>query len=157
MAVTTAVATIFAAGVTIVGQMEASKRADEAAADEKALSIEEAAAIEAETAESVRRAKDKAAKVEGESRARAAGSGAEISGSIDISLDSMSEEHTRQIDWMGKAGASRARMALMGGEMRAKAQSARADTLTANMWGTAAGGVSSTYTAGGSQGAGWWS
>lgn len=156
MAVVAAVATVFSAAVAVKGQRDASKAADRAAAAEKEMSIQEAAAIEAETEESVRRAKDKAAKVEGESRARAAGSGLELTGSLDISLDSMAEEHERQIAWMGQAGAERARHALRGGEMRSQAQSARADAFTAQMWGSAFQGASSVYTAGGSQGAQWW-
>lgn len=157
MAVVAAAATVFGTVTAVSASRKASKRAEQAALDEKDLAAQEAAAIEAETTESVRRAKDKAARVEGESRARAAASGARLSGSLGISLDYMSEENARQIDWMGKAGASRARMALMGGDMRSQAQSARADAFTAQAWGSLASGVSSTYTAGGSQGAGWWS
>lgn len=154
MAGVAAVATIFTAAVTIHGQNKARQAANEAAEREKEMARQEAANIEAETEENVRRAKDAAAKAEGQSRARAAGSGAEISGSLDISLDSMSDEHSRQIDWMAKAGASKARMALMGGDMRSDAQSARADQLQAQMWGSAAKGVSGGYTSG--QSAGWW-
>jgi hypothetical protein len=79
-----------------------------------------------------------------------------VGGSLDISLDSMTEEHERQIGWMAQAGASRARMAIMGGDARSDAQSARADQLKAQMWGTAGKAVGSTYTAGGADGAGWW-
>lgn len=155
MAGVAAVATIFSAAVSYSAANKASRRADEAAAAEKEMAIQEAAAIEAETAESVRRAKDAAAKAEGTSRARAAASGLELDGSLGLSLSDMSQEHMRQIDWMAKAGASRARMAIMGGDLRSDAQSARADQFTAQSWGAISSGVSGGYTAGAS--AGWWS
>ena len=154
MAIVAAVATVFGTAATIHGQYQAGKAADRQAGAEQDMARQEAAAIEAETAESVRRARDQAEKAEGTSRARAAGSGATLTGSLDISLESMSEEHTRQIDWMATAGASKARMAIMGGDMRSAASSAQASQFRAQMWGSAAKGVSSTYTSGTS--AGWW-
>ena len=155
MAGVAAVASIFSTVVAISGASKARKAASQAAADEKEMAAQNAANIEAETAESVRRARDKAAKAEGESRARAAGSGAELTGSLSLSLDYMSEEHSRQIEWMAKAGAANARMAIMGGDMRSAAQKANASQFQAQMWGSAASGVSSAYTSGSS--AGWWS
>ena len=157
MAIVGAVAAVFGAYTAYKGAGEAKDAAQEQAYKEKEMARESAAAIEAETAESVRRAKDKAAKVEGENRARAGGSGVTMAGSLGIGLDAMSEEHSRQIDWMGKAGASKARMALMGGDMRSAAASARADQFSAQQWGAVAGGVSSVYSVGNTQGAGWWS
>lgn len=156
MAAVSAIATVFGTISKMNAAKKAENRAQQAAEDELALSREEAAAIEAETEESTRRARDQASKAEGTSRARAAASGAEVTGSLGLSLDDMEEEHTRQIDWMATAGASRARMALMGGQMRASAQRANADTLNAQVWGSAFSGASSIYTAGGSEGAGWW-
>jgi len=156
MAGVAAVATIFSTVVAIDSQNKARQAANQRARDEKEMARQDAANIEAETEESVRRAKDQAAKAEGESRARAAGSGLDLTGTMDIGLNSMSEEHVRQIDWMAKAGASKARMAVLGGGMRSKAASSQADQFQAQMWGSAAKGVSSVYTAGGSQGAGWW-
>lgn len=155
MAVVGAVAAVFSAYTAYKGASDAKDAAQEAAAREKEFAAQEAAAIEAETEESQRRAKDQAARVEGESRARASASGLEISsGSLDIALDSMSEENARQIDWMGKAGASRARMALMGGDMRSAGQSARANAFQAQAWGAIGSGVTNTYSSGAK--AGWW-
>lgn len=154
MAGAAAVASIFGTIVAVRGQAKARKAASAAAREEKEMARQEAANIEAETAENVRRARDKASKVEGESRARAAASGFGASGSIDLALDSMSAEHGRQIAWMAKSGASKARMAIMGGDMRSDAQDARADQLQSQMWGTVATGVGSGYTGG--KDAGWW-
>ena len=157
MAGVAAVASIFATVSTISAQNKARRAAEQAALDEQVMAREEAAAIESETAESVRRARDAASKAEGLSRARAAGSGIRtgVGGSLDIALESMSEEHDRQIQWMASAGASRARMAIAGGEMRSSAQSAQADQFTASMWGSLATGVSSGYSSGAD--ANWWS
>ena len=149
-----AVATIFGVGAQASANRKAEKRADEQAAAEKVLAAEEAASIESETAESVRRAKDKAAKAEGTSRARAAASGVRLDGSLGLSLDSMSDEHTRQIEWMATAGASRARLALLGGEMRSDAASARADQFQAQTWGAIATGAGNIYSSG--KDSGWW-
>lgn len=156
MAVVGAIATVFGTLSKMSAAKKAEDRANQAAADELELSREEAAAIEAETVESTRRARDQAEKAEGTSRARAAASGATTTGSLGISISAMEEEHDRQIDWMATAGASRARLALLGGEMRSSAQSARADTFSAQVWGSAFSGASSIYSAGGSEGAGWW-
>ena len=157
MAVVSAIATVFGTISKMNAAKKAENRANQAAADELELSREEAAAIEAETAESTRRAKDQADKAEGTSRARAAASGVTLDGSLGIALGSMEEEHDRQINWMATAGASRARMALLGGEMRSSAQLARGDAFSAQVWGSAFAGASSLYSAGGSEGAGWWS
>jgi hypothetical protein len=154
MAVVGAAAAVFGAYVAYSAAGDAKDAAQDAAQQEKEMSAQQAANIEAETEESVRRAKDKAAKTEGENRARANASGLELMGSLDLSLDAMTEEHARQIDWMGKAGASKARMALMGGDMRAAGQNARADAFQAQQWGAVSSGVSSVYSGG--QTSGWW-
>ena len=155
MAIVGAVAAVFTAYTAYSAAGDAKDAQQERAQKEKELATEQAANIEAETEESQRRARDKAAKVEGESRARAAGSGAVLDGSLSISLDSMSEEHKRQIDWMGKSGAAQARYALMGGDMRAAGANAQADAFRAQQWGAISSGVSNVYS-GGSD-AGWWS
>ncbi len=157
MAGVAAVGTIFSTLSQMSAARKAENLAEQAAEDELKLAAEEAAAIEAETAESTRRARDQAGKAEGTSRARAAASGVRSgTGSLKLSLAAMSEEHTRQIEWMATAGASRARLALMGGQLRSDAQSARADQFSAQVWGSAFSGAANIYKAGGSQGAGWW-
>ena len=154
MAIVGAVAAVFTAYTSYRAADEASDAAQDAAKQEQEMARQQAAAIEAETAESVRRSRDKASQAEGQSRARVAASGLETSGSLDLSLDAMSEEHARQIDWMGKAGASQARMALLGGDMRAAGQNARADQFKAQKWGAVSSGVTNVYSTGSD--ASWW-
>ena len=156
MAVVGAVVAVFSAYTAYSGAKKAENRANQAALDEQEMSRQEAANIEAETEESVRRAKDKAAKQEGENRARANASGVRtgVGGSLDIGLDAMTEEHDRQIEWMGKAGASKARYALAGGDMRAAGQLARGEQFNAQAWGAVGQGASNVYSSG--QTSGWW-
>ena len=156
MAGVAAVASIFGTMMSVHAADKARSAANEQARQEKKMAAQEAAAIEAETAESVRRAKDQAAKAEGESRARAGASGLKLDGSLNLVLDDITDEHARQIDWMAKSGASQARMALLGGEMRSNAAKNQADQFQAQMWGSAFSGAASAYSAGSTTGSNWW-
>ena len=155
MAVVGAVAAVFSAYAGYEGNRKAQAAADRAAKKEQTMAAHDAAAIEAETAEQQRRARNQADKTEAENRARAAASGVDIdTGTIDIALDSMSEEHARQISWMGKVGASAVQSALMGGSARAAAQRATGSQFAAQKWGSIAQGASNVYSIG--QKSNWW-
>lgn len=71
--------------------------------------------------EIVRRQGDEDRRLRASALARAAASGAELSGSPLAYLDYMEEEQGRQLDWMMTAGASRIRMQYEGDLLRARA------------------------------------
>ncbi len=153
MAVVAAVAAVVGAGYAVYSGMEAADAQREQAAAAEALGRQEAAMIEDESREEVRRAKDAASDIEADARARAGASGVSAGGLYE-GIDDMAEEHDRQIAWMEKAGASKARLAIQGGTNagaigRANAEVSQAGGVSAGL--TGAGNV---YTIGNQ--ANWW-
>ena len=71
--------------------------------------------------EQVRRQGDEDRRLRSSALARAAASGAELSGSPLAYLDYMEEEQGRQLDWMKTAGASRIRLQNQSDKLRARA------------------------------------
>jgi hypothetical protein len=133
--------------------MEAADAQREQAAAAEELGRQEAAMIEDESREEVRRAREEAADIESESRARAGASGVS-SGGLYAGIDDMAEEHDRQIAWMEKAGESRARLAIQGGQNAAAIGRANAEASLAGGIGAGLAGAADTYSLG-SQ-ANWW-
>lgn len=114
-----------------------------------------AAAIEAETAESVRREREAATEASAMRRARAAASGGLETGSTAVFLDTQSRREENYIDWLGRAGSSRAALARDEGEVAyasgmASASATRGQASTARFGsyaalGTGLGGIYDFY------------
>jgi len=117
-----AMVAISAAGTaySIYSGMEAKDAADRQAAEQERLARENAAAIEAETAENARRLSMQQAEREGMAMAKAAASGVKTSGSTGDYLSDMSTEHKRELDWLKKSGASQAGIAKQSGYTQAQ-------------------------------------
>jgi len=105
-------------------------RYDAAAAEAERIGRQNAAAVEAETQERLRVTQLEQASTEASAKARAAASGV-VGGSLESSIETMSTEHGRQLEWMKVSGASYARSAITGGQYtgataRAQASATRA-------------------------------
>ncbi len=114
MAGVAAVATIFSTAFGIKTSRDAAKDQRRAAAESEALGRENAAAIEAETAESARRLSKQQAETESLAQAKAAASGAGGKSQTTF-LESMVGEHGRQLDWLKQSGRSQASIARRAG------------------------------------------
>ena len=90
-----------------IGEYKAGKEMEKLA-DQQSLLAEENAVLEKrELDENVRRQEVRDKRVRSSARASAAASGARISGSVAGSLDYLSAEQSRQLDWQKEAGKSR--------------------------------------------------
>ena len=81
-----------------------------------------------ELAEQVRRQAEEDYRLRSAALARAAASGARVSGSVADYLEYMETEQARQLRWMRTAGASRIRLNLEAGQVQADAARTRAET-----------------------------
>lgn len=88
--------------------------------EQAALAEKNAALAQEELDEGLRRQEAEDKRLQGKALARAAASGARLSGSAATSLEYLEEEQGRQLDWMKTAGASRIRLQLEGDLLRAK-------------------------------------
>ena len=153
MAGVAAIATIAGTAYSVKSSMDAARAQDRAASEAERLGRENAAMIEAETAEQARRVREEQLQTQSLAQARASASGAK-GGSIDIYTDEMVTEQKRQLDWLKQSGESKARLAIMGGQHTAGVGRAQASA-------TRAGAVSTVISGAGtfaSQGAkaNWW-
>lgn len=103
-----------------VQQYKAGKEMEQMAAQQEKLAHENKALAEAELEEGIKRQERKDKMLRGSAKARAAASGARVSGSVEGYLDFMEDVQTDDIAWMRKAGMSRARMDLSAGLLQAQ-------------------------------------
>ena len=89
----------------------------DAAAEAQRLADLQADAARAETEEGIDRARTAQEKLEGMTRARIAASGVTATGSMSSYLDEMMTTHKGELDWMEKAGATRADVAAVEGRL----------------------------------------
>ena len=114
--------------VTIFGAIQgyqAGKEQEELAEQQALLADRNMVLQKQELNEQVRRQGDEDRRLRASAKARAAASGAELSGSPLAYLDYMEEEQGRQLNWMKTAGASRIRLQLEGDLLRASANKQR--------------------------------
>lgn len=112
--------------MSIFGAMQgykAGKQQEELAAQQALLADRNTILAKKELNEQVRRQGDEDKRVRASARARAAASGAELSGSPLSYLNYMEEEQGRQLNWMKTAGASRIRLQNKSDKLRAHAAS----------------------------------
>ena len=153
MAGVAAVATIAGTAYGVKSSLDAARAQDRAAAEAERLGRENAAMIEAETAEQARRVREEQLKTQSLTQARAAASGAK-GGSIDIYTEEMVTEQKRQLDWLKQSGESKARLAVMGAQYTAGVGRAQASATRAGAVSTFVSGVG-TFASQGEK-ANWW-
>ena len=102
------------------------KQNERLAREQKKLAEQNALLEARELQEQVRRQIEEDARIRSAALARAAASGAKISGSVAFYLDYMETEQNRQLDWLKTAGASRIRLNLANNMMQAEATRIRA-------------------------------
>lgn len=143
-----------ASGVmSILNGNKAAKAEREAAARQEWRGKQNAAFIERETMEEVRRAERQHAQLTALAEARAHASGIQVVGSsMDLFIKDQQTEFREQIGWMLQAGASRAEMARLGGEDAAALTRASADATQARGWQQAISSIGRGISAGTS----WW-
>jgi len=110
--------------VTIFGAIQsyqAGKQQEALAREQAALADRNMVLANEELGEQIRRQSEEDKRVRSTALARAAASGAELSGSPLAYLDYMEEEQGRQLNWMKTAGASRIRLQNEGDQIRASA------------------------------------
>ena len=153
MAGVAAVATIAGTAYSVKSSMDAEHAQKRAASEAERLGRENAAMIEAETAEQARRVREEQLQTQSLAQARAAASGAK-GGSIDIYAEEMITEQKRQLDWLKQSGESRARLAIMSGQQAGQAGRAQASATKAGAVGTFISGAG-TFASQGAK-ANWW-
>lgn len=114
------------------------KANEEAGVEAQRIAEQNAANIEAETAETMRRQESANAQMESRAFALAAASGGSVEGSTGRYLESMSEENTAQLDWMRTAGASQAAITRREGALQKRVYGIQAGAAEAAMWGSLA-------------------
>lgn len=145
------------AAVAVYGASEAHRGAEaqkKAAREAERLGKLEEERAKAETAESVSRAQKAQEQLQSMTRARIAASGVSATGSMSAYLDEMMKTHKGELDWMKKAGATRADAASMEGRYAAQTGRAAAKSSAAgaaSSWGSAISNIHST-----GQAANWW-
>ena len=95
-----------------------------------------------ELTEQVRRQAEEDKRLRSAALARAAASGARVTGSVADYLDYMEDEQARQLDWLRTAGASRIRLDLEAEKRSADATRTRAET---QKWGSLIQGFTSAF------------
>lgn len=114
----------FAVAMSVFGAIsgyQAGKRQEALGREQALLAEENAVLAKRELDEGIRRQEAEDARLQGKALARAASTGARLSGSLATNLAFLEEEQGRQLDWMKTAGASRIRLQLRGDKLRAKA------------------------------------
>ncbi|RKX23508.1 MAG: hypothetical protein DRP45_10410 [Candidatus Zixiibacteriota bacterium] len=130
---------------SIKSSMDAAKSQDRAAAEAERMGRENAANIEAETQRSKTVLREEQMSKEGEARAKAAASGATVTGSLGESLDYMGKQHRDEIAWLGKSGTSRANLAKLEGGYQGMIGRNQASSTRAGAIGSAISGAGTTY------------
>lgn len=151
------VAAAFTVGGTIYSvsqQRKEARQQERAAAEAEKIGRENAAIIEAETREEVKRAKLQDAATSGKARALAGASGLKTEGSISTFLSDLDTAQKDSLSWLAKSGESRSRIAELTGQYTASQGRAGATGTRAQAAGTLAGGVGSVYNIGNTQN--WW-
>jgi len=151
------IAAIFTAASTVYSVSEQRKSAgqqERAAADAERIGRENAAVIESETREEIRRAKLENAQTKGKAAAIAAASGVKSTGTVGTFLTDLDSAQKDSLDWLAKSGANRSRIAELTGQYTAAQGRAGATSTRANAVGTAIQGASSVYNTGSTQS--WW-
>ncbi len=102
-----------------IAGMQAGREVEGLAAQQDLMAEENALLEQRELDESVRRQERDNRRLKGSALARAAASGAEISGTVKGYLDYFEGELDKDISWMKTAGASRIRLNLQSGKLQA--------------------------------------
>ncbi len=113
----------FAVAMSVFGAIQgyqAGKKQEKLGKEQAKLAEENAMFARRELEEGIRRQEAIDQRLEGKALAKAAASGARLSGSLATYLDFLGETHEEQLDWMKTAGASRIRLQLEGDKLRAK-------------------------------------
>jgi uncharacterized protein HemX len=116
---------------------------EQAAAEQKKIAKANAARIQAENDEALRRLKKQQAATMAEARARAAASGVTVEGTQKSYLEEMKEAFKSETDWLRDSGASRAYITQREGTLKAQTTSAQGIS-------SAFSGASSAFSAGAS-------
>ncbi len=146
--------TVGGTAYSVSSQRKAAQRQEAAAQQSEQIGRENAATIEGETREQVRRQKLKDASDAGSAKAKAAASGLENTGTISTFLSDMTTAQKESLDWLSKSGEQRARIAQLSGEYTAGQGRAAATGTRASSVNTAVSGFGSAYNIGDSQN--WW-
>lgn len=117
------------AALSVLGGIQGYNAAEEAAdlADERRAAAERQALLDARTLEEqTRRQAEQDYRVRSAALARAAASGAKVTGSVAEFLENMEDEQRRQLEWLQTAGANQIRLNLEGESLAADAMERRA-------------------------------
>lgn len=106
--------------------------------ESRKIAQENAANILAESKESARRVKKDQEQILAETKARAAASGVQGGGTVDVYLSEMRKNFDLEQDWIKKSGESRASIALSGGKQQERMAKVSA-------WGTITSGLGKLY------------
>ena len=147
---------IAATAYSVKTGMDAASAQEAAAAEAERIGRENAAIIEEETREEMKRTSEAQRQERGRAGAIAAASGMAVTeeGSVGTFLDNVDEAHTEALAWLQKSGANRARIAELGGNYTAMQGRAGASSTRAGVVSNVANSASNIYTAG--TDAGWW-
>lgn len=154
MAGAAAVASILGTVMGYEASREAASDTEAAAREAERIGRENAAAIEAETQETIRRTELEQSATEARARTVAAASGT-VGGSLETVIGTMESEHERQLGWIQTSGESRERIAISAGTYAGMTGMAQASAIQAQGVASLFAGVGTTFTAGSR--AGWWS
>jgi hypothetical protein len=150
-----AVAGVVGTAYSVYSGIEAAERQEEAADEAMRIGRENAANIEAETAEQARRLKAQQEQEGAKARAVAASSGLVSStGTLNTFLEDLDKGHAESLAWLERSGANRSRIAELSGGYTAQTGYAQASSTRASTAGNAATGASNIYKSG--QLANWW-
>ena len=139
---------IIGAVYSIYSGMQEKKASKAAAKEQEAMAARNAALSEAETREEAARMQQAKDEQMAKSRAKAAASGVQTGGSMDIFMGAQDDKLRGEIDWLKKSGSSRADLIRQGGAFAASQTRQQGSTALASGIAGAIGGLGSAYDSG---------